>query len=374
LHLRYGSIPGGWNNVARLVHASLGHSVSWFPDANVAILDETTGVWEALRLVALGSGGSTAFLTAIVREELREWLEDPHHHVDRSKALRDSLAGGTWARKFNLQPESRILTAILGYVRLLALRRFLARPTPDGMTMVATDPTKKSETMNAIGNKIGRRAQGLAKKGRIDSEKHGRVNMNDELHCLLAISSALMTGSETIILTSDSDMVEIFYKAQWFFDTHYRAWLAAPLIKAGSFGLEKALGDTHGFFEGPVSLYRRHTSHLREVLPRTYDIVPVRVVYVTPNRTIQWIEFAFERRMLGMLETRSETGGRCTDLFGGSNIHADLGPLKHDLDGLYFGIGRDIGREVETNDTKTFLARLDEEHSLNCCERFARRG
>jgi hypothetical protein len=85
---------------------------------------------------------------------------------------------------------------------------------------------------------------------------------------------------------------------------------------------------------------------------------------------IHKLGFMFEREMLDMLEMRSKTRGRCTDLFGEENIHVDLGPLKVDLDGLYLGIGRDAGDWTET--TKTFLSRLDAEHALSCQERVAR--
>ena len=96
------------------------------------------------------------------------------------------------------------------------------------------------------------------------------------------------------------------------------------------------------------------------------------VIYVAPDRMIHKIGFVFEREMLDMLEMRSKTRGRCTDLFGEENIHVDLGPLTVGLDGLYFGIGRDAGNWVETNKTKTFLSLLDQVHAVNCRERVAR--
>jgi len=66
------------------------------------------------------------------------------------------------------------------------------------------------------------------------------------------------------------------------------------------------LENTLGFFVGPLTLYRRHTAHLREVLPRIYRSVPVSVIYVAPNNLVHKIGFSFEREMLGMLEMRSK--------------------------------------------------------------------
>lgn len=204
----------------------------------------------------------------------------------------------------------------------------------------------------------------------MDAEGNREINLNDELHCLMAICHSLLTGRESVILTADRDFIEVFWKAQWFFDTHYRAFLAASLVKVGRFGNPaQVLENTDGYFDGPLTLYRRPTSHLREFLPKTYRSVPVSVIYVAPDKTIHKLGFQFERKMLDMLGMRSKTGGRCTDLFGEENIHVDLGPLTASLDGMYLGIGRDAGDWAETSQTKSFLARLDQEHALNCRER-----
>lgn len=361
--------PGDWRDVSQIIYASAKFRTAWLPDTNVAILDETTAAWDALRFAALGSSTGSTVITGVVRQV---WLENPRRHEDRAKAIHAALADETWARSFGLEDNSPILPAIFGYVRLLGLRRYLALPTLDGLTMVGTNPEKKSDTMNAIGNKVGRRAQSLARKGRIDAKEDGEVKINDELLCLMAICYSLLTARESVILTADKDFTEVFWKAQWFFHTHYRAYLAAKLVRAGEFGKPaKVLESSRGYFDGPLTLYRRHTSHLAEVLPRIYRSIPVSVIYVAPDNMIHKIGSRFEREMLDMLEMRSKTCGRCTDLFGVDNIHVDLGPLKVGLDGLYLGIGRDAGDWVETNDTKTFMSRLDAEHALSCKERVA---
>jgi hypothetical protein len=227
----------------------------------------------------------------------------------------------------------------------------------------------KVGTMNVI-NKIGPRAQNLAKKGRVDAEKTGAANLNDERHCLTVIATALQYGVNSFILTSDADHMEIFYKITWLIDTHYRAWLAAKLVRDGYYGPPaRQLTDTNGCFEGLLQLYRRTTLHLHEVLPALYDPVYVGVVYVDPAGGVQEIFFPFERQMLGLFKTRSETNGRCTELFGPANIHVELGPLKMKLDDLYLGVGIDLGRQVQTNGIVTFVSRLDHELACHCQER-----
>ena len=373
LHATYVCHPGDWHDVIPIISTSAMLRTAWFPDANVAIIDETAPIWNSLHLAGLGSTTGSTFFTSVVRRELEEWLDKPRHHEDRAELIRIALADETWARKFGVEDDSPILAAILGYMRLLGLRRYLAHPTGDGLTMLDTDPEKKCDTMNAISTRIGSRALRLAKKGRIDAEKKLKININDELHCLMVICHSLLTGRESVILTADEDFIEIFWKAQWFFDTHYHAYLAAKLVKTGNFGHPvRTLKNTHGYFRSPLTLYRRHTTHLLEVLPSIYRSVPVSVIYIAPDRMIHKVGFMFEREMLDMLEIRSETRGRCTDLFGEENIHVDLGPLQVGLDGLYLGIGHDAGNWVETNKTKTFLSLLDQVHAITCRERVAR--
>ena len=212
----------------------------------------------------------------------------------------------------------------------------------------------------------------LAKKGRQDAEKSGIVNIHDELNCLMAIFYALMNRENSYIITADLDYVEIFYKAQWFLDTHYRAWLVAKMIKEGRYGdPDLEFTDTEGYFEGALTLHCRVTSHLLEVLPPDFRPVQVGIVYVAPDGLLYHSSFAFEVRMLEMLKTRGATDGRCTDLFGDANIHVDLGPFKLKLKGHYMGIGKDVTQAFRTNDFYSSLSMLDLEHSLNCFERHA---
>ena len=359
--------------------------VTWFPDANVAFRSDTQVLWDALRLAALGQRQDKVVIAGTVEYEMQEWLADPWQHKERAGAIKTALEQKTWLKKFGMATSHPLYPAVLGYTYLLGRRRLLARPCPDGKTLVDTDPAAKCETMNAIRNQIGPRAERLAKKGRIDSEKTGLININDEYTCLLAISYALLTGNDAVILTTDEDFVEIFWKAQWFFDTHYRAWLAAKMVKDGKYGEPvRELTDTHGYFDSPLTLYRRPTSHLAEVLPPIHTPVRAGVVYIRPDNNIATAFFSFEREMTGLLETRAKTNGCCTDLFGESNIHVHLGPLTHLLDGTHFGIGKDAGdyhgpdgkkcnppNGQDDNILRTFLSRLDEAHSMVTEERFA---
>lgn len=344
----YGN-PGDWSTVADYISGPARWPVTWFPDANVAFLEATTPVWDALRLSALGTPNGNTVISGVVEAEMTEWLADPYRNKDRAVAIKAAMDGETWIRKFRLGPSNPMNLGLYSYTHLLGFRRSLARPCPDGTTVVDTNAANKSDTMNAIRNKLGPRAQGLAKKGRDDAEANGAINVSDEMHCMMAILYALQNRRDTVILTADADYIEIFYKAQWFFDTHYRAWLAAELIKAGKFGEPvNEMKETRGYFDGPLTVYRRQTEQMLEVLPDDSRSVRVGVLYVAPDGMLHKPSFPFELKMLEMLEIRAATG-RCTDLFGDANIHIDLGPLKNEMDGLYLGIGKDSTISFETN-------------------------
>jgi hypothetical protein len=46
---------GDWNTVAGFISGLRRWPVTWFPDANVAFVDQTEVVWDALRLAALAA-------------------------------------------------------------------------------------------------------------------------------------------------------------------------------------------------------------------------------------------------------------------------------------------------------------------------------
>jgi hypothetical protein len=372
LGFAYWHRPGDWGTVADYI-AGPGRwgQVMWFPDANVAILPETAPVWDALWVAAQGSPNGSTVITGVVEKELEEWLNEPYRNKRRADDIRAAMDQGTWISKFPMRPSAPFFLATMGYTHLLGERRSLARPNPSGVTPVGTDANAKSATMDMIRKTIGERAVGLAKKGRKDAEKRGVIDISDEAHCLMVIVNALINRRHSVLLTADVDYIEIFFKAQWFFHTHYRAWLAARMIKDGQYG-EPAMDfiDNAGYFDGPLTLYRRPTTHLDEVLPPAPEPVHVGVVYVAPDGRIHGIFFQFEPGMLDMLATRNTTDGRCTDLFGEANIHVDLGPLKLKMDGLYLGIGKDAVSTFKTNGIRVRLSRLDLEHSLNCYEMF----
>lgn len=363
---------GNWESIATAIRQPLCRPTQWFPDANVAFLPETDVVWDALRLAGIGIPGGVAGLTQVALAEMDQWLKLPYRLKDRAARVRDAIQENSWLRTVQ-KPGFPYGLGIRGYMELLGCRRSLGNPLANGSTFVGTQATDKCTTMNQIEANMGRRALGLAKKGRIDAERTGVVNVSDELHCLIVIVNALLTRKESMILTADADFIEVFAKAAWLFDTHYRGWLAAHLVKSGWYGDPvKTVSDTSGFFNGPLTLFKRPTEGLQEVLPAEYETVRAGVIYVNPRNEIEFLSFGFEPLMLEMLKTRGATNGRCTGLFGPANLHVDLSPLRPGLGCLCLGIGRDQGIQVQSLGHTIFLSMLDLMHCIHTMERFAR--
>jgi hypothetical protein len=361
---------GTWQDVAHDIDVSVVMGTYWFPDANVALTPAAEIIWEKFRKNSLLLGRPQAIITETVVAEINDWLSNPYHQHKRASEIKRALEHESWLRWLPIDWQPDCTLAVLGYLRILVIRRTLALATSGGTTLLGTDPNDHAGTMKEIGSKLGPRAQGLAKKGRKDMAKHGALSVNDELHGLFAILHALVTETESVILTTDVDFLEIFQKLFWFIDSHYRAMLAAELIRKGKYGQPiTTLENTQGYFSGPITLYRRVSNELREVLPVSYRSIPVSVVYLSPDGWVHRFGSQFETNMLNMLRLRARTNGRCTEALGaGQNIHIDLGPLTRQTPELCLGVGMDEGDTASLLGREVFRSRLDAEHALQCNE------
>ena len=370
LYLMAERLSGGWSRVAKEIVQRADQRMCWFPDTNVAIRDDAEPVWDAFRLAAMHAREPVAVIGAPVYQELSGWLEDPYRNKARARALRDALSQSeaTWAFGFDLDRDrdQLVFESFYSYIRLFGVRRALAVSTVDGSSPVGAVSDSMADTMNAIKDNVGTRAQALARKGRKDFEERGAFNINDEALVVLAIAYALGTGVETAIVTTDSDYLEIFYKAQWFLDTHFRSWLTGEWVANGLLGQSTGEHSSELFFEGPIRLYKKPSLTMEEVLPVTFSPIPVHVLFVSPCGDVIRFGFLFERGMVEMIKIRGQTGGRCTDRFGEANVHIDLAPLGDGF-GEFIGVGKDVAAELEG--TTMSVSFLDFTHAINCQER-----
>lgn len=296
-------------------------------------------------------------------------MREPWDNKDLAASLQEALRApsGGWAQFIGFpKHDLEVQNALMMYIKLLGFRRQLLDWYCSGG--IDGNIRTKSVAMNELKAAFGERGQMIAKKGSLAGTEKSEYSLCDEAHVLLAIFFGIFTGTETVIVTTDKDLLEVFYKAQWFLDTHYRAMLAAEVIANGKWPSDaKVLRDIDGNgFRGDVSIFPYASATFREVLPKVYDPVQIHCFYVHPDGTATHLIFAFEREMQRLIRMKGKTEGRCTDRFGSSNIHINLSPLGDDFCG-HVGIGTDITHRVPGVDLP--IAHLDFLHAIHSRER-----
>ncbi len=353
------------NDLAQVIRDPLNCDIQYFPDANFAIVETNSPVWDALRQAA-----NRTVLAAPVYHELKEWLAAPrrnhalHSHITSALQSVDPQ----WLTTFGIGNREPVLKAALDhYVSLLLSRRMASKLAEIQLrTSGAGEPTR-NDVMNFCKDQFGLRTQLLAKKGRDDSEEKGHVNVNDEVLVVMAILRAIASGRQTMILTHDRDVLELFYKAIWFFDTHYKAMHFARCYSTDPFlfGAGRIDDSMQKAFEGEVILLKKPSCVCSEVLPLSCTVVPIHCVYI--GSELLQLTFCLETEMSDLINVKSRTNGLCTDLFEGRNIHIDLGPVIQHF-GDFAAIGKDLAWPGKFGNTTTSY--LDLMHSVHSNETF----
>jgi hypothetical protein len=199
LCLRRSLTEGSWEHVARLISEAADDKVAWFPDANVAIYPEAAPVWEAFRRAALERSYTPVVISAPIYRELSQWLNEPHRNESLAHALSWAFQGpDRWAERFalNRDEDVPIYRAFCGYNRLLGFRRELARPVSHGgRNAFGVDASRKADVMNDIKDRLGQRAQKLAKKGAMTQcALGGRASTTRRIACWQSPTHSMLAG------------------------------------------------------------------------------------------------------------------------------------------------------------------------------------
>jgi hypothetical protein len=297
LNLEYLIEDGGWSAVNKAISGLNRLNAHWFPDSNVAFNPNLDSTWDAFRVAALDRGCTK--LTAAVMGELEKWLDDPFPRLEkRANEIKSGLQARSWIDHLMVGDEHSDF--VLYYTKLLGLRRLLAVANDNRTTPLAIDGSNKSLSLSKVAFHCGERSTDLARKGRADKEKRGAASLNDELHCVTVILNAIRTRNDSYILTTDRDFLEIFYKGQWFLDTHYRSWLTSRMIVENNLKPTRIFNESNQFFTGELMLFARSSKQAAEVLPRTFSLVRAGVIYVSPKEKVHIMTFNFETEMLSM--------------------------------------------------------------------------
>jgi len=163
---------GGWGYIDILITEGFGFfedlkrldigDVTWFPDANIAFSKDTDFVWQALQSAVEKLPDGSARLVSDIEAEMADWMNEPREHVERARAIRDSLDGNGWIRRCPFPQNPDVYQAILGYAVLLGQRKKIAIPSSTELTELGVNGAKKSR-MGAVQKYCGGRAVALAR-------------------------------------------------------------------------------------------------------------------------------------------------------------------------------------------------------------------
>ena len=295
-------------------------------------------VWEPL----LGRPGRFV-LTQRVMVELRPWItRHPEHPL--AEAIREGNPGV--AQRIEPEPGKRGHRAFAYYMSLLGLRR-RALEFAESVFLEQNGRTPDEVEKRLLLDQVQR---GLGSRGRLLATKAPGL-FTDEALVYLAVEHALSTGRETIVLTSDADVEEQFFKLLWLINTHYRGHLLANQFVGHELDFEtypvpdELVHDVRGAFEPHDALIIERHPDLIEVLPQDYHFVGISCLNAGTYST--HLSFGAEREMIEVLRVKDKTGRFSTDRLGGRNMYASIHPLitgrGHDCAAVGFDIRKNIG-------------------------------
>src|ERR1022692_1484916 len=261
-----------------------------FLDTNVFSKPLDQRIWDALFRKQI-------LLSPSVWKEMLPWLKTPFHNQDIRNAVVASIKrqcdrarpdAATSAPTPQSPAQPRIDVVPLDdtylahgydyYSRLLILRKAIGPIAVGILTKRLGRPPTEDEFLAEVQGQFGERAFQLAKKGRDFGEF---PHLADEELVVMATLTAILRGSEVLIITRDADVHEQHIKLVILMKEHYRAMLAADKYFADPANIafrevpyESEPGGPPEFIESP--LLRLDTTDAEfDVLPPTFNFVNV---------------------------------------------------------------------------------------------------
>ena len=271
-----------------------------------------------------------------VGRELLPWLENPFCNKTIRELVAAKMGHGSPANKAD-QPrlinnielfspgDAFIDHGYEYYVNLLALRKMMGPLATIALTKKLGRAPTQAEFHAEVQSQFGERGYLLARKG-IEAQTSPN-KLTDEHLVVTAALTAIMSGSEVVILTRDPDVLEQYAKLCTLMKEHYRAALAAELYaeNPAAFAFnEVPLADDsmRPRFSGE-SVLRLEASDIEfNPLPRNFHFVCIYCLLLggePGNMKVTVSSFCAETEMAHALRMKASTGGLTTDKFDGRN-------------------------------------------------------
>ena len=320
-------------------------------DTNIFTTELDQSLWDAIYT-------KQVFITPGVWKEILPWLKTPF----RNKLARDYVYAAVqrqvnWhtaaqraatpeeaATEFgNAQvlflDESFTNFAYNYYLRLLAPRKMIGPTATSILTTRFGRAPGNDEFLAEVQGQFGIRGLHMAKKG-VEAASSPNV-LNDEQLVPMAILTAITRGTEVLIITRDTDVLEQYYKALILMKEHYRAMQFAELYAANPDRMPlrevQVVDDGVHFreFAGSSVLQLETTGLEFNPLPPRFTFVNIYCLVLGSGRSgmkVTYCCFCAEKEMAHMLKIKTATGGLNTDKLNGRNCTirtAALTPTNH---------------------------------------------
>lgn len=234
------------------------------------------------------------------------------------------------------------------YHDLLALRKAMGPIAAKVLQKRFQRAPTKDEFLAEVQGNFGERGFLLAKKGSDAASSPNRVI--DEHLLVTAILTAILKGSEVIIVTRDTDVLEQYFKVLVLMKENYRAMLAAEqyAVSPASMNFREISVENDGLhvpaFSGNSILQLETTDSEFNPLPKSFHFVNVYCWLIggDPSRLkATFANFCAETEMSEMLRIKAATGGQNTDKFGKRNCTIRTSLLAPDNHRVIVSIGRE---------------------------------
>jgi hypothetical protein len=299
----------------------------------------------------------------LIKRVLDELL--PHFVSVRDHPLLKALKAKNPAVVLHPEPEggSERFAALLYYMNLLARRRevlkvALARHAREHGA--EPDDDQRASIVADIQSDFGER-------GILLCNKPISPTYTDETLVYLAVEHALRSGQPTIILTSDPDVEEQFFKLIELVTIHYYAMLIAREYRANfaAFKPRVVAGaelEAHSQVFESVTMLDLGGRRIHDFRPPKIEFVPISCCLLGTH--VSHIVYGAETAMTDVLDIKARTGGRSTDLLGERDLHAYfMPPIAKSPDTNSALISRDRGDVVPG--ANLFISKLDGLAAIN---------
>jgi len=308
-------------------------------------------VWDALRTRRVA-------ITPAILYELQDWIATPFYNRSFRKDVVAAITGNSPHVAF-LDPTRfpfNVQRAATYYTRLLGLRKQYPRMVKETLTEKG-EPFSQEDFERICQQDLQDRGWRMAKKAMGD---YGKPNfLADEELVVWAILYAIVTGSETMILTRDSDVLDQFYKAIYLLDSHYHSMLIADryALHPWTFKhrrLEESLCWMREAYCGDEdALIRLPENSAFAFLPRIGHSVMLYCRMLRgqpPHLHCSGLTFCAEIEMARVLDAKAMTRGLNTVELRGNNCHVCPAPKHQHIFGGWGIVSKDV--QIQWLDTR----------------------